>query len=105
MEIRVHCLLLRATSVGHQKYVKRARVLSTLSRYGVTILGNVTSVYPPLGGDRSTLSTAESDICRSSKIQKELTVSFPYKDRQTDNLRINVTLMRFRATSVAVEKQ
>jgi hypothetical protein len=29
-------------------YVMRARVPSTLSRYGVTIRGNVTSVYPPL---------------------------------------------------------
>jgi hypothetical protein len=28
-------------------YVTRARVPSTLSRYGVTIRGNVTSVYPP----------------------------------------------------------
>jgi len=29
-------------------YVTRARVLSTLPRYGVTICGNVTSVYPLL---------------------------------------------------------
>jgi hypothetical protein len=28
-------------------YVTRSRVSSTLSRYGVTIRGNVTSVYPP----------------------------------------------------------
>jgi hypothetical protein len=33
--------------VTYQKLVTRSRVPSTLSRYGVTIRGNVTSVYPP----------------------------------------------------------
>jgi hypothetical protein len=29
----------------------RSRVPSTLSRYGVTVRGNVTSVYPPLADE------------------------------------------------------
>jgi hypothetical protein len=33
--------------VTYKKLVTRSQVPSTLSRYGVTIRGNVTSVYPP----------------------------------------------------------
>ena len=41
-------LLRRNRRVTNFWYVTRSRVPSTLSRYGVTIHGKVTSVYPPL---------------------------------------------------------